>query len=162
MRRIGAWLSAIVTPHFWRTCVAMLVACLFAYLPFIVIYIEMLLKPGTDRWQAFGDSLEHALVSSIAVCLAGILTWWEYEKETNLGRVADIFALMSLFGVFGSLLGFFITHYAKESISSLIARGGGIAQGALWCLCSASGFAFLTVLEVRRARDRAIRGTIHV
>ena len=153
MRWPAVRLATIVTRYFWRTMVAVVAACFFAYLPALVTCLESLLQGSMNWWPAFGTSIEPALGGAIAISVAGCLTYYENELEFRLGRICGLFAFMSFVGTLFLLVAFYVAHNPANGVRGLTSNGGSFAQALLSTLIAVTLFSVLTILQVRRKRD---------
>lgn len=146
----------LVTKFLWRTVAAATAAYFVTYLAFVVRLWESVLTYDLDFWPAFGRSIEEAFIAGLATSATACLTYFEADKEFTLGTNSGGFAFCSLVSAFVCLVSFFIAHNPSNNLHDHVARGGWAGVLGLSITILTIFFAFVTVVQVRRARDHYV------
>lgn len=143
----------IITKFFLTTFAVTFIAYFVAYVPFIVKICEDILQNKQSLLEAFAKNTEELFVAGLAVSLAAFLTYYETDKETLFGNNCRFFAFMNILTVIVCILCFFICHNPANHVEVMIVEEPTIATLAVATNVLTLMFAFLTVLQIRRAKD---------
>ncbi len=144
----------IFTEHFWRTFVAASIAYVVTYLPFILNFFEYMIRNDATAWSSFGFALDHAFVSGLAVSAIACVTYTESEREVRFANNCGTLMYCSLFSAIVSLIAFVISRNPINGLQTKVMIGGIYGWVSLTVVLATIFFAFVTILQIRRARDR--------
>lgn len=143
----------IVTRLFKMTFGVTFVAYFVAYLPFTIKFFEELLQTGCPLIQAYADNIDDLFVAGLAVSIAAFLTYYESEKEKLAGNNCSGFAFANVVTVIFCLIGFFLSRNEANHLELKIVLSTTLAGASMFANLMTLIFAFLTVLQIRRAKD---------
>jgi hypothetical protein len=143
----------IVTKLFATTFAVTFIAYFVAYLPFLVKLSEAKLQKNVSLLEGFANNIEELFVAGLAVSLAAFLTYYESEREKLYGNNCATFAFANILSVIICIMCFFLCHNPSNHVEVMIAAEPAVAGLAAFTNFLTLMFAFLTVLQIRRAKD---------
>jgi hypothetical protein len=145
-----------LTDNLRRTFAVTLLAYLVSYFSFLISYQDAILRPDARWWEVFAKNLDQALAIAIVLAVTAFLSFCEFRFEAERGfRTFNTgsFALVSALGAFFSLVMFIGLVRSPDIVQQRISDGGIYAWVSVLFVVMSTGAGFLTMLQIRRARD---------